>query len=278
MAACQAKPIYNGTDAEAFVESVMSSQRVTRVSTPININGSRKRTVSETGSPEYLDSTVKKAKVSAKRSLYDEQPTPAPRKLVVTEADVHVNRNPSIEHLITKLSYDMHMLFGSLSERMDKLESGLEQKIANKVTQLIDKRVNTELSRIRRDIDGKLDSFKDEMRTNISDELEDINSKIERLSNGAESHSSPDIAMNVVIWGLPVTPNENVSNKVNAMFKDALKVAGVSCASAERKIVNSGSKPGVVIAKMRSHEDKRKVMLKKQAALLCVYLTRSIPC
>ena len=101
------------------------------------------------------------------------------------------------------------------------------------------------------------------MRTNISDELEDINSKIERLSTGAESHSSPDIAMNIVIRGLPVTPNENVSNKVNAMFKDALEVAGVSCASAERKIVNSGSKPGVVIAKMRSHEDKRKVMLKK---------------
>ena len=102
-----------------------------------------------------------------------------------------------------------------------------------------------------------------EMRTNISDELEDIKSKIERLSTGAESHSSPDIAMNIVIRGLPVTPNENVSNKVNAMFKDTLKVAGVSCASAERKIVNSGSKPGVVIAKMRSHEDKRKVMLKK---------------
>ena len=115
MAACQAKPIYNGTDAEAFVESVMYFQRVTRVPTPININGSRKRTVSETGSPEYLDSTVKKADVSAKSSLYDEQPTPAPRKLVVTEADVHVNRNQSIEHLITKLSGDM--LFGSLSER-----------------------------------------------------------------------------------------------------------------------------------------------------------------
>ena len=93
----------------------MSSQRVTRVSTPININGGRKRIVSEIGSPESLDSTVKKAKVSAKRSLYDEQPTPAPRKLVVTEADVHVNRNQSIEHLITKLSDDM--LFGSLSER-----------------------------------------------------------------------------------------------------------------------------------------------------------------
>ena len=93
----------------------MSSQRVTRVSTPINSNGGRKRTVSETGSPESLDSTVKKANVSAKRSLYDEQPTPAPRKLVVTEADVHVNRNQSIEHLITKLSDDM--LFGSLSER-----------------------------------------------------------------------------------------------------------------------------------------------------------------
>ena len=80
------------------------------------------------------------------------------------------------------------------------------------------------------------------MRPYISDELEGINSKIERLSNGAGSHSSPDISMNIVIRGLPVTPTEDVPNKVNAMFKDDLKVYGVTCASAERKIVNIGPK------------------------------------
>ena len=121
------------------------------------------------------------------------------------------------------------MLFESLSERMDKMESGLEQKIANKVSKLLDKRVNTELSWIRRDIDGKLDPFKDEMRTNISDELEDINSKIREIIK--------------LCW-----------KSLFARYRHEHR--------AERKIVNSGSKPGVVIAKMRSHEDKRNVMLK----------------
>ena len=81
-------------DAEAYVDSIMSSQRITRVDTPQH--SGRKRHLSV---PFASDSTVKKARndndnsrrvmVTAKRSLYPSIPTPAPRNIGVTRADVH---------------------------------------------------------------------------------------------------------------------------------------------------------------------------------------------
>jgi len=58
------------------------------------------------------------------------------------------------------MSADMHMHFPSLSERVDQLESSLEQRIANKVSQLLDKRVNLEMKRIYKDVDTKTDAFR----------------------------------------------------------------------------------------------------------------------
>ena len=39
-----------------------------------------------------------------------------------------------------------------------------EQRISNKVAQLLDKRVNVELGRVKKDIDSRLNTFKDTMR------------------------------------------------------------------------------------------------------------------
>lgn len=174
--------ICNGDDAAEFVDSVMSAQRCSRVVATPGGSGGRKRSASESDQIEDLDTTVKKVRYAPKCSLQLEAPTPAPRNIVVTEADVHADGNPSLEHLITKLSSDMYMLFSSLSERMDKLESGLEQRIANKVSQLLDKRVNSELGRIRKDIDSKLESFQESLCSDVAEELDEINAKVQSLS------------------------------------------------------------------------------------------------
>ncbi len=51
---------------------------------------------------------------------------------------------------------------------MDKLESGLEQWISNTMSQLLDKRVNSELNRIHKDVDDRLDTFKGQLRSEVS--------------------------------------------------------------------------------------------------------------
>jgi len=63
----------NGDDTAEFVDSVMGSQRMVRVDTPVT-TGSRKRPAE---SPSD-DSSVKKQKQSVKRALYD-APRPQPQ-------------------------------------------------------------------------------------------------------------------------------------------------------------------------------------------------------
>ncbi len=178
--------VQSSAEAELYVDSIMSSQRITRVESPPR--SGRKRHLSL---PSGQDSTVKKAKLpeiggrvmtTAKRSLEQSDsnravPNTTDRSIVITEADVHVDSEPTVKELIAKMSSDMHMMFTCLAERIDKLESGLEERISTKVAQLLDKRVNNELGRIKRDIDARLDTFNDTMRIDIGDELDVIRKK-----------------------------------------------------------------------------------------------------
>jgi hypothetical protein len=82
---------------------------------------------------------------------------------VVDQAVVPVDGNQSLQHLIAKLLADMHMLFGSLSERTEKVRSGE----SNTVSQFLNKKVYSELSSVRRDIDDRLESFLGSFQTDI---------------------------------------------------------------------------------------------------------------
>ena len=80
------------------------------------------------------------------------------------------------------MSADMHTHFPSLSERVDQLESSLEQRIANKVSQLLDKRVNLEMKRIYKDVDTKTDAFRETVRSDVNDEIAELRAKVDQLS------------------------------------------------------------------------------------------------
>ena len=71
------------------------------------------------------------------------------------------------------------------------------------------------------------------------------------------------IKHNIVLRGLPETSGENVSCEVNSLFKDGLKLKDIEVHLGERKCSFNESRPGVVIAKMKSMDDKKKVMTKK---------------
>lgn len=259
-------------DAESrdFVESVMGSQRAVRVETPANSNRKRHRS-----DPSYIDTHVKKARVNAtaRRSLYTSSDKDGDTvEIVDVDVETEEQNAPgsNVELMIKKLSADMHMMFSALTERVDKLESGLEQRISSKVAQLLDKRVNTELNRIKKDVENRLDDFKSSLREELASDLADINAKLNAVSAvtsapaPAPLPAQPDRSLNVVIRGLPATNNENVKAKVNALFKDGLRLSDVNCTTAERKRAYNDSRPGVVIASFNSHDDKRRVMLKKK--------------
>ena len=265
----------------------MSSQLIHKVDTPTESKRKRHLSISDSS-----DTTPKKARncesgqescsdgegdnigdaeesrqpaTDARRKLYRKTSTRSPRKVVVTEADVHVSAQPSVEQLIAKLSSDMNMMFLSLNERFDKMESGLEQRISSKVAQLLDKRVNSELSKIRKDVNDRMDDFKESIKADLAADLDEIRDELASRQPTLDtvSQNTKDLSLNIVIRNLPENSNENIKNKVNALFKDGLRLSDVSVSDAERKQSRSESKPGVVIAKLKNKNDKQRVMKEK---------------
>ena len=287
-------------EASEYVDSIMSSQRISKVDTP-HANR-RKRNLSL---PETSDASTKKARGvgdvenesedlenenenenekrssrKARRNLNNKGAGKVPQSLIVTEADVHVSATPSVQQLFAKLSADMNMMFMSVNERLDKIDSGLEKRIATKMSQILDKRVNSEMNKIRADFDSRLENFKESLRAEVAADLNDIRTEVKSRDSGSQnSHSERDISLNIVIRNLPESHNENIKNKVNSLLRDGLRLSDVSVDETERKQSHTDTIPGVVIARMKSKQDKTRVMkekrrLKAQDNLLrCLFTT-----
>ncbi|KAH3735543.1 hypothetical protein DPMN_042079 [Dreissena polymorpha] len=90
-----------------------------------------------------------------------------------------MDANATLQQQISMLSSDMHTLLSALRERVDQVEKGLEQKIINKVIQVLDKRINSELNRLHKDIDTKMDTMKKNIREEIKSDLDLVHSKID---------------------------------------------------------------------------------------------------
>ena len=103
------------------------------------------------------------------------------------------------------------------------------------MAQLLDKRVNVELGRIKKDVDSKLDTFRDTLREEIADEFEVVNSKLSSLATPVTNNVS-DISLNVAIRNLPESVNENLDDKVNSLVSNGLKINSVLVSSTERKV------------------------------------------
>ena len=164
----------------------------------------------ESSTSENDVNVVTSAREDPKPCKYKRLTKQADRNIIVTEAEVHTGSDPSIKQLIAKLSSDMHMLYSALSKRMDKLESSLEQQLSTYVAQLLGKRVNTELGRIKKEMDANLKSFKGTIKDEIEEELGDINSKLHDLSNRHVPSlrlDQNDRSLNAAIMDLPESAN-----------------------------------------------------------------------
>ena len=195
--------VLNSQEAENYVDSIMSTQKATKVNSPApggkkrrlsgevdvsqkkvkngNTSATEKSDADSDDNDESGDETVNQGRDSqnrVKRQASRRKSKKSPRRNVFrTEAVVHDDseaNDVSVKHLLAALSSDMHMMYNSLHDRIDKFEAGLEQRISNKVAQLLDKRVNTELSRIRNDVDDRMETFKETIRSEMSDELEEV--------------------------------------------------------------------------------------------------------
>ncbi|KAH3887786.1 hypothetical protein DPMN_011808 [Dreissena polymorpha] len=255
--------IVESQNAQEYVDAIMSSQVITKVNTQF----SRKRSQSDSSQVELEGSTKKRCgnarnlPGAVRRSLYNESDS----GIVITNADVHVDSNPTVEQLVLKLSSDMLLLCSNLNERMDKMESNLEQKITTKISQLLDKRISSEVSRIRKDVDSKLTEIRSEIKADLKSDLDEMSVRMDSLAEACKTEENIDL--NVVIRNLPESQGENIEHKVSALFREGLKLPNVHVSSVTPKQSadnGNGNKNGVVIVKFQTAEDKKMVMTNKK--------------
>ncbi|CAG2244979.1 unnamed protein product [Mytilus edulis] len=184
-----------------------------------------------------------------------------------------------LKHLVYSLTQSMNTMHISLTERIDTLEKNMSKDLA----QLIEQKVKHEVSQAKKEINGKLSSFKDQVNV-----LEGkVNSMEQSYASVVKQPSVNDEKkLNIVIKGLPHGKNEENNpqctlNKVNSLIRDGLKLSNIKFLKAERK-VSRDSKSGLIIAKVQSLEDKKSIMkakskLKGNKSFSSVYIENDIP-
>ncbi|KAH3822961.1 hypothetical protein DPMN_124755 [Dreissena polymorpha] len=237
-------------ESHEYVESTMGPS-ITQVAEFTPVKQNRKRNHS---SPVHGSAKKVKEDVACESSSSDKMSSlsePVSNELHPVNSD--------LKALLSKLSTDICAMNVSINNRIDQLESSIEQKLTHKFAQLLDKRVNIELGRIKTNVQEQLDSFKEK----ITEELQEVSEKCSSVTAAAGGPSGgQDISKNLVIRGLPYHEGENLNSKVISMFKDVMK-CNVQVCNTQRKTSANSSKPGVVIATMQSQEDRQKVLKNK---------------
>ena len=67
----------------------------------------------------------------------------------------------------------------TVSERITKLEADLDKRLSDRLTQIVDKRVNNEMKKIR----SKVDSRMDNIRSDLSSELDELGAKVNSITD-----------------------------------------------------------------------------------------------
>ena len=118
---------------------------------------------------------------------------------------------------------------------------------------------------MKREIDNKVSDLRKEFEADLDDISEKLSQVTDQINSSGASHSrdSNEKKFNIVVRKLPVTVNENLDNKINALIKDGLKIRDIVVKSAERKQSYNESVPGVVVATLSSLNDKKRLIVAK---------------
>ena len=120
--------------------------------------------------------------------------------------------------LIRKLSSDVHAMHANtqkmmieLNERMASMERDLEKKITTNITRTVDKRITTEMTKMRKEVDSKIQSVKYEFMTVLNNMAEDIRDLTEQVENCNGEKRKPErneqqLALNIAIRNVGEKP------------------------------------------------------------------------
>ena len=63
----------------------------------------------------------------------------------------------------------MHAMFESLTKKMDSMANEIETKLSGKFSQMLDKRINSEISKVKHEINTRINIVKEDLYYDIKD-------------------------------------------------------------------------------------------------------------
>lgn len=141
--------------------------------------------------------------------------------------------------------------FTELKNLMQGVKTDLGGKIDRLETSLGDR-----ITAISIDVQEQIRALKDE----INGTIDALELRVTALEQEAPATQSDDRRCNFVISGLAESENEDVTDKVNNLLCNDLKLPGMSVTKAERKDKFNGNTCGVVVAVCGNLDDKKRVM------------------
>ncbi|KAH3695912.1 hypothetical protein DPMN_083370 [Dreissena polymorpha] len=145
---------------------------------------------------------------------------------------------------IHRLNIDVHYMIAGVHKRIDSVQQTIEQTVTKKLSDSLDKRMTTEINKMKKHVDGKVDDIirdvQQECRSNIEESQRNIEELMQRLD--LQSSKKSDISNNIALVNIKETNNENVLEKVNNFLEDVIQVP-VRAVRAERKGAE-GEEPG----------------------------------
>lgn len=155
-----------------------------------------------------------------------------------------------LKSLILGLTGTMNSICEVMTKRMDDFEMNIPRQVAA----MIDTKISEEISKV-----------KEQFKVDLNAVTEKVNKMETSYANVVKANTDrTTYDDSLVIRNLPETETENVVNKVISVFKDGLRLKDIQVVSAERKKTANKKKHGVVVVKLQSSAEKRKVMEKKR--------------
>ncbi|KAH3843672.1 hypothetical protein DPMN_117199 [Dreissena polymorpha] len=144
----------------------------------------------------------------------------------------------------------MRASFESLSNRIEQLETSIDNKIKTQVQT----EVGQAISKIKTDLNKELTKIRDDVKHASANETRRHSNENTQCEYDSESST-----LAIVIRNLPDSREENTLHKVNTLLKDGL-LLNVKAVAAERKMVKSNYEHGIIIAKCKNKDELDKIL------------------
>ena len=162
--------------------------------------------------------------------------------------------------------------FDRMESRYSKMEQTMEKKF-NDLERVFQSKIDKFQNHMFKRFTEMMNSAVSTVKEALGEEIDELEKRIRNIEEKEVSENRMEIDvdqtansgnnLNLVIRNLPEKPEENVKNEVNGLFKDGLRLRELTVESAERKTSASENRAGIVIAKLKSKEDKVTVMKNK---------------